>query len=96
MVRNTENLTISIPKEMGKQIEALDLKPSKIFQQALDEIIEKSKGRMELIKANEHLSQTLQKYMQALTEFLDHKHIDITEFNQFVFASNKRKADGLN
>lgn len=94
MVRTTENITVSIPKDMSEQIDKLKLKPSKILQDALGDIIEKSKGVLQLEADIKSLKESMWRTHQVLADFLDEKKIDFSEYNQFVFAWNKRREDG--
>lgn len=91
MVRNTETITVSVPKEMAEQIDQLDLSPSKVLQEAIQKAIDHNKGKMELIKANEYLREGIGRTHQILAEFMEHKGIDFKEYNDFVFSWNKRR-----
>lgn len=75
---------------MAEQIEKLELSPSKVLQGAVQEIIDRNKGKMELIKANEYLRLSIQKTHQVLADFLESKKIDFTEYNQYVYNWNQR------
>jgi len=96
MAKNTEIISVSISKEQGEAISRLELSPSALLQEKLNEVIERSKGMDEIKQANDQLKQSLWKATQAFADFLEEKGIDFSEYNQFVFARDKRMENGIN
>lgn len=91
MARNTEIISVSVSKEQAKAVEELSLSPSSLLQDAIDKAVEHSRFILQSKKDIESLKQAYWKATQCFSDFLDSKHIDYSEYNQYVFAWNKRK-----
>ena len=95
MVRNSEILTLSIPKEQGEFIELLNLSPSKIFQQKIHELQEFHKGSLAYNKVIEALKMSLGSQNQDFADFLEELGVPYEKFNHFKYAKQKR-VNGIN
>lgn len=91
MVRNTEVISVSVSKEQAKAVEELALSPSSLLQEAIDKAVEHSRFILQSKKDIESLKKSYWRATQCFSDFLDSKKIDFAEYNQFVFAWNKRK-----
>lgn len=97
MARNTEILSVSVSKEQAKQVTELNLSPSSLLQQAIDDAVEHSRLITQAKKDIESLKQSLSRSAQCFADFLTEKGIDFKDYNAFVFAWNKRQENnGVN
>lgn len=91
MARNTEILSVSVSKEQAQAVEELKLSPSSLLQDAIDKAVEHSRFILQSKKDIESLKQAYWRATQCFSDFLDSKKIDFQEYNQYVFAWNKRQ-----
>lgn len=80
MARNTDILTISIPKEQGEFLERLNISPSKIFQQKIEELMLRSDELNKAIEDIEAWKKLSARNLQDFTNFLQSEGIDYSKF----------------
>jgi hypothetical protein len=84
MVRNSTILTASITKEQSDALEVLNLSPSELLQDAIEQQIARSKNVLPQIKELELKISKLVKQIEHLFAFINHKGIEHKEYYDFV------------
>lgn len=95
MARNTEIISVSIPKEMAEYVDFAKLSPSQLLQ---ERIIEEKEKRSEINKAHELANQyklISARNIQAFSDFLKQKDIPYEEFMRFKEVAEKNGSHQL-
>lgn len=92
-LHNSQIITLSIPKVQANFIKEQEIKPSKILQKAIADLMSQSVEVVALKNQLQSYKQLMSKEFTYFGDFLASKNIDWAEFAQFKHTRGK---DGIN